>query len=35
LVSKISLGKLAGVLLDLELKNVLKALPGKVYTLAS
>ena len=32
--AKLSMGKLASVLLSLELKNVVQSLPGKVYTLA-
>jgi DNA processing protein len=32
--AKITMGKLSGILLSLELKNVVKSLPGKVYTLA-
>ena len=33
--SDIAMGKMAGILLNLEFKNVVKSLPGKVYALAN
>jgi DNA processing protein len=35
LTSNFTMGKLSGILLNLEFKNLVKSLPGKIYTLAN